>query len=130
MPGVINFAKVTQLPSLLLPSTVYLVEGSTNDRVNIYITSKDAISVRHVVTMDEVLTLIANAVDQIPQPFQFHQQVPAKDWIIPNPFPFRPLVIVTDSAGDYVETDIQWDMDNKRIIVSSSSEFSGTADIG
>lgn len=130
MPGVLSFAKVAALPKVLLPTTVYLVEGTQPDEVNIYITSQDATSVRHVVTMEEVLTLISQAVDQIPQPFQFHQSVPATTWVIPNPFSFRPHVIVTDSSGDFVEPDIQWDMENKRIIVSSSGAFSGTADIG
>jgi hypothetical protein len=130
MTNVLNFAKVTTLPTAFVPSTVYLVEGTNVDQVDIYISSRLGDSVRHVVTMDEVLSLISEAVNQIPKPFQFQQIVPSDHWVIPNPFDIRPGVIITTSAGDLLETEIQYDMNKKEIHVLTTSPFSGTADIG
>lgn len=52
----LNIVRVNALPGTVAASTIYLVKGSASDVVEIYVTSEDGLQVRHVPTMDEVLS--------------------------------------------------------------------------
>jgi hypothetical protein len=61
----IKFAKVATLPATLAPSTVYMVAptGSSIDELQIYVSSNDGLSSRHIPTHNEIATMISTAVN-------------------------------------------------------------------
>lgn len=63
--SVIRFAKVSVLPATLEASTLYMVApvGAAADDLEIYVSSNDGTSVRHIPTLTEINSLISTAVN-------------------------------------------------------------------
>jgi len=61
----IKFAKVATLPVTLAPSTLYMVApaGSSIDELQIYVSSNDGASARHIPTHSEISSMINTAVN-------------------------------------------------------------------
>lgn len=61
----IKFAKVATLPVTLAPSTLYMVApaGSSIDELQIYVSSNDGTSARHIPTHSEIASMISTAVN-------------------------------------------------------------------
>ena len=61
----IKFAKVSTLPVTLAPSTLYMVAptGSSIDELQIYVSSNDGSSARHIPTHNEISSMISTAVN-------------------------------------------------------------------
>ena len=61
----IKFAKVATLPATLAPSTLYMVApaGSSIDELQIYVSSNDGASARHIPTHSEISSMINTAVN-------------------------------------------------------------------
>lgn len=53
--------KVTALPGTYEASTMYLVQGAEAGLMDIYVSSSDGLSVRHIISKSEITTMISNA---------------------------------------------------------------------
>lgn len=58
--------------------------------------------------------------------FTYTQTTPSATWVIVHNLGFYPNVTITDSAGDEVEGDVQYDSVNQ-VTLSFASAFSGVA---
>lgn len=121
----LRFQKVTSLPPVYQPSTVYLVASSNTELVDIYVSDATGQHVRSVLTENQILTMIQAKLDEL-QPIEFEQQVPAIQWDMTHTFPYLPDVKVIDSAGDLVFGDITYPTPTT-VRAIFSAPFSGKA---
>lgn len=59
--AILNIERLNTLPAEISPSTLYIVKGSSSDLANLYFSSEDGLTLRHLVTKEEIISLIADA---------------------------------------------------------------------
>lgn len=125
MSGPIKFEKVTSLPPVYTPSTVYLVASSNTELVDIYVSDATGQNVRSVLTENQIIAMIEAKIDAL-QPITFNQAVPSAEWIMPHSFSYYPEVKILDSAEDEVYGDISFPSPTT-VRAVFSAPFSGRA---
>lgn len=125
MSNPIKFQKVTSLPAVYEPSTVYMVASSNTELVDIFVSDATGSTVRSVLTENQILAMI-NAKLAALQPVPFNQQIPLAQWDITHAFPYLPDVKILDSAGDEVWGDITYPSATT-VRLTFSAAFSGQA---
>lgn len=94
--SVINFAKVPALPSTLAPSTVYFVPGASPEFLEIYVTDKTGSSARHVPSVGDINSRIADAIGQL-SAVKIAANIAARDALAPTTVT---QVLVIDATAD------------------------------
>ncbi len=89
--------KVLALPGTLTPNTIYLVTDADADLLQLHVSSSDGASSRHVPTMAEINTVIANATIGA-NGINVVADIAARD-VLGHSLPSK-MVLVVDATGD------------------------------
>lgn len=125
MDNLFNISKVTALPGTFTPSTLYLVQAADADLVEVYLSDKLGISVRHVITKLEINALIDAKLAER-DPITINQSQPSAIWTFQHHFPYKPTVKIIDSAEDEVFGKVSYPTSSS-VRVEFSAPFSGQA---
>jgi hypothetical protein len=55
----LNIERLNALPSEITPSTLYILKGSESDLAELYFSSEDGLTVRHLINKEEIIDLIS-----------------------------------------------------------------------
>lgn len=93
----LNIQKVTELPVVLEPSTIYFVRGAGDDEfLDIYVTGINIDEVRHVITRNEIASMISTQLSGIGTP-QMAINISSRDAL---ELSTNAMVLVNDATGD------------------------------
>lgn len=88
--------KVTALPGTYEASTMYLVQGSEAGLMDIYVSSSNGATVRHIISKSEINTMITNALGGF-NTVQVVADITARNALTPT---VNTQVMVLDATGD------------------------------
>lgn len=88
--------KVTALPGTYEASTMYLVQGSEAGLMDLYVSSSDGLSVRHIVSKSEITSMISTALAGF-NSVQVVADITARNALSPT---VNTQVLVLDATGD------------------------------
>lgn len=60
--ALMRIERVLALPGVVTASTMYIVQGAQGDRAELYFTSADGLTTRHIIDESEINTLVNNAI--------------------------------------------------------------------
>lgn len=92
----LNIEKVTELPVLLKPSTIYFVRGDGSELMDVYVTGETISELRHTITRQEVIDLISGEVSGLGAPV-FTATISFRDNL---PLTSNTFVLVGDATED------------------------------
>lgn len=61
----LTIKRVNSLPAIKSASTMYIVKGSENNHAEVYFTSDDGLTTRHLINQDEIQTLINSTLTDV-----------------------------------------------------------------
>lgn len=96
MANILKIRKVTSLPSTYDASTMYLVRSETAGLFEIYVSSDDGATVRHLINQAEIQSMITNAIAGF-STVDVVANIAARDALNPS---VVKQVIVLDATGD------------------------------
>lgn len=125
MSNMFNISKVITLPTVYTPSTLYFVQASELDLIEVYLSDNLGQTVKHILTKIEITALIESKLQEL-EPLVFNQDIPSMTWEITHGFNYRPSVKVIDSANDEVYGSVSYPS-SSTVRIEFSAQFSGQA---